>query len=64
MLRYSRFVGYKNFQEISPKKSLIYYQNKKEPIEWSKQFFLNFGFNEIITTSLEALRTEKNNPSF
>jgi hypothetical protein len=26
--------------------------------------FLNFGFNEIITTSLEALRTEKNNPSF
>lgn len=56
---YSRFVGYKNFQEISPKKGLIYYQNKKKPIEWSKQFFLNFGFNEIITTSLEALRTEK-----
>lgn len=61
---YSRFVGYKNFQEISPKKGLIYYQNNKKPIEWSKQFFVNFGFNEIITTSLEALRTEKEQSIF
>lgn len=56
---YSRFVGYKNFPEISPTKTLVYYQNKKKPIEWSKQFFLNFGFNEIITTSLEGLKTQK-----
>jgi phenylalanyl-tRNA synthetase beta chain len=57
---YSRFVGYKNFQEIPPTKSLSYYQNKKKPIEWSKQFFLNVGFNEITTTSLEELPREKN----
>lgn len=61
---YSRFVGYKNFPEISPTKVLVYYQNKKKPIEWSKQFFLNFGFNEIITTSLEALTTEKEQSIF
>jgi phenylalanyl-tRNA synthetase beta chain len=61
---YSRFVGYKNFQEILPKKTLIYYQNKKEPIEWSKQFFLNIGFNEIITTSLKEFKTQKEQSIF
>ncbi len=61
---YSRFFGYKNFQEILPKKALIYYQNKRKPMEWSKQFFLNFGFHEIVTTSLEDFQTKKEESIF
>ena len=47
---YSRFIGYSNFQEIVPKK----FQNTStlKTSLFLKQFFLNYGFNEIITNPI------------
>jgi phenylalanyl-tRNA synthetase beta chain len=56
---YSRFIGYKNFPEILPKKQLTYYLKNKTSIQFVKQFFLNYGFNEIITSSIEELTKGK-----
>lgn len=56
---YSRFVGYKNFQEIFPKKELTYYSQKNSSIQFAKQFFLNYGFTEVITSSLEEIKKTK-----
>jgi phenylalanyl-tRNA synthetase beta chain len=56
---YSRFVGYKNFQEIFPVKQLVYYPQKKLSTQFTKQFFLNYGFTEVITTSLEEIKKTK-----
>jgi phenylalanyl-tRNA synthetase beta chain len=56
---YSRFMGYKNFKEIFPKKSLTYYFHNKTNFTFIKQFFLNSGFNEIITSSLEGFNEDK-----
>ena len=50
---YARFIGYKNFKEILPEMisvSSIKNQNKK--IEFIKQFFLNYSFNEVFSNSL------------
>jgi phenylalanyl-tRNA synthetase beta chain len=58
---YSRFVGYKNFFEIFPKKEKTLFKKKNENIIFTKQFFLNLGFNEIITNSLEDKKKEKRN---
>jgi phenylalanyl-tRNA synthetase beta chain len=55
---YSRFIGYKNFIELLPKKQLTYYLKNKDSIHFIKQFFLTYGFNEIITSSIEQLTKE------
>lgn len=52
---YSRFVGYNKFQEIFPKKELKYSEKKEKNITFIKQFFLNYGFSEILTNPLEKL---------
>jgi phenylalanyl-tRNA synthetase beta chain len=58
---YSRFVGYKNFCEIIPKKEKTLFKKTNENIIFIKQFFLNSGFNEVITNSLEDKKKEKIN---
>ena len=52
---YSRFIGYKNFQEIAPKKQLKYNLRKLENYKFIKEFFINYGFNEVFTNSLVSL---------
>ena len=50
---YSRFFGYKNFQEIFPEKQLKREKPFLKTISFLKEFFLNAGFNEILTTSIQ-----------
>lgn len=52
---YSRFIGYKNFHEILPEKRLKYNQRKLENYKFIKEFFINYGFNEVFTNSLVSL---------
>ena len=56
---YSRFFGYKNFQEILPEKQLKREKPFLKTISFFKEYFLNFGFNEILTTSIQE-HFEKN----
>jgi phenylalanyl-tRNA synthetase beta chain len=49
---YSRFIGYRNFKEIFPTKSSQFLNLNNTSYEFIKQFFLNLGFNEIISTSI------------
>ena len=59
---YSRFVGYKNFNEIIPKK-IVNNNNliKKNKYKFLKQFFINLGFNEVLHSSIEENKKENNN---
>ena len=57
---YSRFIGYKNFQEISPSKSIVYTKNLFRPKNFLKTFFLNYGFNEIITNPINDYLNKNN----
>jgi phenylalanyl-tRNA synthetase beta chain len=57
---YSRFIGYKNFQEISPSKSIVYTKNLFRPKTFVKNFFLNYGFNEIITNPINDYLNKNN----
>jgi phenylalanyl-tRNA synthetase beta chain len=50
---YCRFVGYENFQEIIPKKEKNLSSLNKNKYRFIKEFFLNFGFNEIINSSIK-----------
>lgn len=56
---YSRFIGYKNFYEILPTKNLVYYRKNKKSVEFIKQYFLNHGFNEVVTNSIHELGKQK-----
>lgn len=56
---YTRFFGYKNFQEIFPEKEIRKEKPFQKSISFLKEFFLNFGFNEIVTTSIQE-EFEKN----
>lgn len=49
---YCRFIGYRNFQEILPTKTIKYSTREKNSIKFIKQFFLNLCFTEVITNSL------------
>lgn len=49
---YSRFIGYKNFSEIIPKKQISKTNNKLLTRKYIRQFFLTLGFNEIITNPI------------
>lgn len=57
---YSRFIGYKNFNEILPfPKQFL--KKKRNNTDFIKQYFLNFGFNEIISNPLLDFKKEENN---
>lgn len=57
---YSRFVGYKNFQEILPKKAVNYTKTLFREKNFIKNFFLQHGFNEIITNPLTDIENKNN----
>ena len=57
---YSRFIGYKNFKEILPKKQLTYNPRKLNNYKFIRQFFINYGFNEVFTNSLISTNTKTN----
>jgi phenylalanyl-tRNA synthetase beta chain len=50
---YSKFYGYKNFREIFPEKQLKREKSFLKTISFLKQYFLNFGFHEILTSSIQ-----------
>lgn len=52
---YSKFIGYKNFNEILPQKEFVYYKNTRKSEQLIKQFFINYGFNEVIANSIYDL---------
>jgi phenylalanyl-tRNA synthetase beta chain len=52
---YSRFIGYKNFQEIFPNSKNKTKNDSQKSISFIKQFFINYGFNEILNNSLDDL---------
>jgi phenylalanyl-tRNA synthetase beta chain len=49
---YSRFIGYKNFDEIIPKKQLSFFKDTRKSEKLIKQLLLNYGFNEALTNSI------------
>jgi|TARA_B110000091_G_scaffold72560_1_gene79972 phenylalanyl-tRNA synthetase beta chain len=51
---YSRFIGYKNFEEILPLKELVHNSKKLTNYLFIQQFFIDYGLNEIFTNSLQA----------
>ena len=58
---YSKLVGYENFCEIIPKKEKVYVGENINQYQLIKQFFLNFGFNEILTNPIvESKKQELN----
>jgi phenylalanyl-tRNA synthetase beta chain len=57
---YSRFIGYKNFDEILPV-TLQTLNKKRSNYNVIKQYFLNFGFNEIISNPLLDFKKEQKN---
>lgn len=56
---YSRFVGYKNFAEILPKKDVSYTKSLFRQKYFIKNFFLNQGFYEIISTPISDFEMQK-----
>lgn len=57
---YSRFIGYKNFIEIIPTKIKILENKQFRRNEFITSFFLNYGFNEIFTNSIQESKNQKN----
>lgn len=61
---YSRFIGYKNFEQILPYKNHFFnniqkvdnYQKSKKLIE---QFFLFHGFNQVLTNSIDFINIKR-----
>lgn len=50
---YSRFLGYKNFQDISPIKEQKQEKSFLKTLSFLKNYFLNSGFNEILSNSIQ-----------
>ena len=50
---YSRFIGYKNVLEILPQKNVNYVNQKQINYTSIKKFLINYGFNEVFTTSID-----------
>jgi len=57
---YCRFIGYDNFKEILPKKSMNCFLKSENKYKFIKEFFLNFGFNETINSSIQEETMKKN----
>ena len=58
---YSRFVGYKNFPEFKPTKSIFYSKKSPKNIKFIKQFFLTNHFNEVFCNSIMSETFKKSN---
>lgn len=56
---YSRFIGYKNFHEIFPKSENKIKNSFNNSIPFIKQFFINYGFNEILNNSLDDINNSQ-----
>lgn len=53
---YSRFIGYKNFREILPIKLNFGKKTKNyKTTKFLKQFFINYGFQEVLTNPIQDL---------
>jgi phenylalanyl-tRNA synthetase beta chain len=50
---YSRCFGYDQFKEILPAKELVYSKKKLTNYAFIRDFFLNHGFNEVLTNSIQ-----------
>ena len=50
---YSRFIGYKNFSIILPKK--VFGTKKKENLVFIKEYFIENGFTEVITNPIREI---------
>lgn len=58
---YSRFIGYKNFIEISPRKLNFEKKTKNyKTNKFLKQFFINYGFQEVLTNPIQDLLEKSN----
>ena len=49
---YSRFIGYKNFEQIKPVKNIVFSKRKPKSISFVKQYLLTNHFFEVFTNSL------------
>lgn len=49
---YSKLVGYENFSEIFPKKEKVNFEQNLNHYQLIKQFFINSGFNEVLTNPI------------
>ena len=49
---YSRFIGYKNFEQIKPVKNIIFSKRKRNNVHFIKHYFLAHNFFEVCTNSL------------
>lgn len=58
---YTRFVGYKNFEEIIPQKEIFYSKKRQKQISLIKNFFINQQFVEIVSNSLNNKNHFSNN---
>jgi phenylalanyl-tRNA synthetase beta chain len=58
---YSRFLGYKSFQEIKPvkRRRAIRTMKNQSGLNFVKQSFLNYGFCEVMNSSVVDERTKK-----
>jgi phenylalanyl-tRNA synthetase beta chain len=55
---YSRFVGYKNFIPLEPEITKQYARDKDGNIKFIKQYFISYGFQEVINNPLNAYKKE------
>jgi phenylalanyl-tRNA synthetase beta chain len=58
---YSKLVGYENFSEIFPKKEKINFEQNLKQYQLIKQFFINSGFNEVLTNPIVDSRKQQSN---
>ena len=58
---YSRFIGYKNFNEILPEKIGKQIFQEKNKYKFLKQFFINLGFNEVLHSSIQEQKKQNKN---
>ena len=61
---YSKLIGYENFYEIFPKKEKVHVGENINQYELIKQFFLNSGFNEILTNPILESKKQQLNSIF
>jgi phenylalanyl-tRNA synthetase beta chain len=61
---YSKLVGYENFSEIFPKKEKINFEQNLKQYQLIKQFFINSGFNEVLTNPIVDSRKQQSNSIF
>lgn len=56
---YSRFIGYQNFTEVLPIKEIQYTKEIFRQKQFLKHIFLQYGFSEIMTSSLSECQDQE-----